>query len=101
MKRARAEAEVSVDFPSKSDAEAMVRALIPETATRRTRRASVRVTRQGRVTKMRFYARDLIALRATVNSFLRFAVTWKRLSKTLSSSRRAGAARQIHGPERR
>lgn len=101
MKSARAEAEVSIDFPSESDAEAMARALVPETAARRTRRASARVTRQGKVTKMRFYAKDLVALRAMVNSFLRFAATWRRVSETLNAGNRpARPARRIRDPER-
>ena len=102
MKSARAEAQVSIDFPSESDAEAMAHALIPETNAPRTRRASARVTRQGKVTKMRFYARDLVALRAMVNSFLRFAATWRRVSETLNASnRRTGTTRRIRGPERK
>jgi len=101
LKSARAEAEVSIDFPSESDAEAMARALVPETAARRTRRASARVTRQGKVTKMRFYARDLVALRAMVNSFLRFAATWRRVSETLNAGNGpARPARRIRDPER-
>ncbi len=88
MKDARAEAEVSIDFPNESDAEAIARALVPEIIAPRTSRAHIRVTRQGKVTKIRFYARDLVALRAMVNSFLRFAAAWRRLSETLSISYR-------------
>ena len=93
MKNAKAEAEVSIDFPTESDAEAMARALIPEIAAPRTRRASLRVTRQGKITKIAFYARDLVALRAMMNSFLRLAATWRRVSETLSSAHRL--ARQV------
>jgi tRNA threonylcarbamoyladenosine modification (KEOPS) complex Pcc1 subunit len=93
LKKAKAEAKVSIDFPTESDAEAMARALVPEIAASRTTRASVRVTRRRRVTKIAFYAKDLVALRAMVNSFLRFAVTWRRLSETLSvDHRRVGRA---------
>ena len=94
MKGAKAEAKVSIDFPTESDADAMARALIPEITAPRTTRASVRVTRQGKVTNIAFYARDLVALRAMVNSFLRFAVTWRRVSETLNvGHRRARRAR--------
>jgi tRNA threonylcarbamoyladenosine modification (KEOPS) complex Pcc1 subunit len=94
LKSAKAEAKVSIDFPTESDAVAMVRALIPEITAPRTTRASVRVTRQRKVTNIAFYARDLVALRAMVNSFLRFAVTWRRVSETLSvGHRRARRAR--------
>ncbi len=95
MKNAKAEAEVSIDFRSESDAEAMERALIPEIIVPRTSRAHIRVTRQGKVTKIRFYAKDLVALRAMVNSFLRFAAAWRKLSEALSiSHRRARQVRQ-------
>lgn len=96
MKCPRAEAEISIDFPTESDAEAISRALIPETAGPRGRRAYVRVARRGRVTKMKFYAGDLVALRAMVNSFLRFAATWRRVSENLNiSTRRRGRIRRI------
>ena len=83
MKDARAEAEVSIDFPNESDAEAIARALIPEIIAPRTSRAYIRVTRQGKVTNIRFYAKDLVALRAMVNSFLRFVAAWRKLSEAL------------------
>ena len=88
MKNAKAEAEVSIDFPNESDAEAIARALIPEIIASRTSRAHIRVTRQGKVTKIRFYAKDLVALRAMVNSFLRFAAAWRKLSEALSINHR-------------
>ena len=101
MRRAKAAAEVSIDFPTESDAEAMARALIPETVSPRTSRASVQVTRRGRVTKIRFYARDLVALRAMVNSFMRLAATWRRVSETLSvGDRSTGPVRHRRSPER-
>ena len=85
MKNAKAEAEISIDFPTESDAEAMVRALVPEIAAPRTSRTFIRVTRRGKTTKIAFYARDLVALRAIVNSFLRFAAIWRKLSEALNT----------------
>jgi tRNA threonylcarbamoyladenosine modification (KEOPS) complex Pcc1 subunit len=100
LKSVKAEAEVLIDFPTESDAEAMARALIPEITAPRTTRASALVTRQGKVTKIAFCAKDLVALRAMVNSFLRFAVTWRRVSETLSlGHRRTGRARQTRSPQ--
>jgi tRNA threonylcarbamoyladenosine modification (KEOPS) complex Pcc1 subunit len=97
LEKTRAEAKVSIDFPTGSDAEAMARALIPEIVASRTTRASVRVTRQRKTTTIAFYAKDLVALRAMVNSFLRFAITWRRFSETLSAGhRRAGLARRTY-----
>lgn len=88
MKNAKAEAQVSIDFPNESDAEAIARALVPEIIAPRTSRAHIRVTRQGKVTKIGFYAKDLVALRAMVNSFLRFAAAWRKLSGALSINHR-------------
>jgi len=88
LKDAKAEAEVSIDFPNESDAEAIARALIPEIIAPRTSRTHIQVTRQGKVTKIRFYAKDLVALRAMVNSFLRFAAAWRKLSEGLTTNHR-------------
>jgi tRNA threonylcarbamoyladenosine modification (KEOPS) complex Pcc1 subunit len=88
LKGAKAEAEVSIDFPNESDAEAIARALIPEMIAPRTSRAHIRVTRQGKVTKIKFYAKDIVGLRAMVNSFLRFTAAWRKLSESLSIDHR-------------
>ena len=95
MKHYRAQAEASIDFRTATDAEAMKRALDPETSAHGTTRASVRVTRRGRMTRIRFYATDLVALRAMVNSFLRFAATWKRVCETMDIERVRPKARRI------
>jgi len=89
LKNAPAKAEVSIDFPTEYDAQAIARAMIPELTSPRTVRASARVTIRGKVTTIAFDARDLVALRAMVNSFLRFAATWRKVSQVLSSSRRS------------
>ena len=99
MKNTTAEAKVEIDFPTESDAEAMTRALIPETTVPRTTRAHVRVTRQRKVTKMVFHSRDLIALRAMVNSYLRFAATWRKVSETLRVSQRRTERVRTHHRE--
>jgi len=88
LKKAKAEAEVSVDFRTEADAEAMAQALLPETTALRTKRADIRVTTHGKVTKIVFQAGDLIALRAMVNSFLRFAAAWRRVSLAVGNSHR-------------
>jgi tRNA threonylcarbamoyladenosine modification (KEOPS) complex Pcc1 subunit len=97
LKNARAKAEVSIDFPTESDAQAIASAMTPEMTAPRTTRASVRLTRRGKVTTIAFDARDLVALRAMVNSFLRFAATWRRVSKVLSPHHRTiKQARRAH-----
>jgi tRNA threonylcarbamoyladenosine modification (KEOPS) complex Pcc1 subunit len=94
LKKSKAEANILIDFATESDAEAMVRALIPEIAGQATSRASFRATRRGKATVTAFYARDLVALRAMVNSFLRFAATWRRFSEALSTSQ--NGAKRAH-----
>jgi len=82
---ARAEAEISIPYATKSDAEALKRALESETASSKASRASVRVKTQNKVVTMKFLASDLVALRAMLNSFLRLAATWRRISEDLRS----------------
>jgi len=83
LRRAGAEAEVSIPFRTKLDAQALSRALGPEIASSKTSRASVRVTRHGTVVTMRVLAKDLVALRALLNSFLRLGAAWRRVSEEM------------------
>ncbi len=87
MRRAAAEAEVSVPLRTKSDAEALRRALSPETRALKKSRASVHVTRHARLLTLRFLATDLVALRAMFNSFLRLVAAWRRVSVALDTKR--------------
>lgn len=70
-------------FNKRADAEALRRALGPETVAPKTSRASVRVTRRKRVLRISLFAKDLVALRAILNSYLRMAATWRRVSEAL------------------
>ena len=81
--RGLAEARVSIPFDEKSDAEALRRALSPETRALKKTRASVHVTRNAGLLTIQFFAEDLIALRAMVNSFLRTAAAWRRVCISL------------------
>jgi len=99
LKNAQAEAAISIDFPTESDAEAMVRALVPEIASPRTSRASIRVTKRGKVAKITFIAGDLVALRAMVNSFLRFAAIWRKLAEALNIGDNTARRTQIQRAE--
>jgi tRNA threonylcarbamoyladenosine modification (KEOPS) complex Pcc1 subunit len=85
LRGAAAEAEVLIPFRTKWDAEALRRALGPEIRTAKKSRASVRVTRRARLLTLRFLAADLVALRAMVNSFLRLAAAWNRVSVALDA----------------
>ena len=83
LSRNRAQAQVSIPFRKSADVRAFLRAIHPEIRTSKTDRAIVRVTEQGKTLTMRFYAADLVALRALVNSYLRLVAMWKRLSERL------------------
>jgi tRNA threonylcarbamoyladenosine modification (KEOPS) complex Pcc1 subunit len=83
LRKAIAEAEISISYATKSDAEALKRALEPEIASSKAGRAFVRVKTQNKVITMKFLASDLLALRAILNSFLRLAATWRRISENL------------------
>jgi len=84
LKNAKAEAKISIPFGTESDAEALRRALGPETVGQKTTRALVALSKRQRQVTMKFFATDLVALRAIINSFLRLAATWNRVSKCMS-----------------
>jgi len=96
LHKVRAEADISIPFRTKADAEALTRALITEMLASRTTRASVRVTCRGKDVRMRFSASDLVALRAMVNSFLRSAAAWSRLSDTIDERHGSRRYRNSH-----
>jgi len=88
VSRALAEANVSIPFEKKSDAEALRRALMPETCLLKKSRASVRVRRKAEFLTFEFFADDLIALRAMVNSYVRTAAAWRRVCVSLDAGER-------------
>ena len=85
MRRPKAEVQISLPFDNKWDAEALRRALCPETVTLKTSRALVRATRRENVLTMSFFSKDLVALRAMLNSYLRMAAAWRRVSEALDA----------------
>jgi len=91
LRKVRAEADISIPFRTKADAVALTRALVAEVRASRRTRASVRVNCRGKDVRMRFSASDLVALRALVNSFLRSAAVWSRVSDIINQ--RHGARR--------
>jgi len=93
MSRGVAEARVSIPFDKKSDAEALRRALSPETRALKKTRASVHVTRNAGLLTIQFSAADLIALRAMVNSFLRMAAAWRRVCVSLDAGKEVTPSR--------
>ncbi len=78
----RAHAVVHLDFPSQKQSKIMLKALRPETRTMSARRSRVYIEGRGKTLIIRFEAEDTSALRASINSFLR----WVFLTKTVLKS---------------
>jgi len=72
MGRKQAYAVIYLDFPTENYAKVIFEALKPETKTSPTPRAKVGLRREARNLVLLFKARDVAALRASVNSILRF-----------------------------
>ena len=71
----KAEAAVKIEFESKRVLETVYNALKPETVSAPTKRSKAHVEVDGKTLTLRFEARDTTALRAALNSYLR----WIRL----------------------
>lgn len=80
-----ASAVVSVDLSSRSRAEAVLAALRPEFEKPPTMRCRVRAKVEGRSLSLSFEATDTSALRAAMNSYLRWIAT---LNRTLALGRK-------------
>lgn len=78
----RAHAIVRLDFPSQQRSKIMLEALQPETKMLSTHRSRVHVEDRGKTLIISFEAEDTSALRAAINSFLR----WVFLTKTVLES---------------
>jgi len=63
---------IRLNFPSEEHSRIVLRALKPETETAPTRRSKIRVRRDGKELILSLEAKDTSALRAAVNSYLRF-----------------------------
>ena len=78
----RAHVVVHLGFPSQKQSKIVLEALQPETRTISTHRSRVSTKGRGKTLIIRFEAEDTSALRATINSFLR----WVFLMKTVLNS---------------
>jgi KEOPS complex subunit Pcc1 len=72
MGRKQAYAIIHLDFPSENYAKIIYEAIKPETKTSPTPRAKVKLRRDANNLVLTFKARDAAALRASINSILRF-----------------------------
>ena len=68
----KAQAVVRLSFPSEKISKIVIQALKPETKTTHTYRSRVRIEGEGRSLTLKFEAKDTTALRASVNSYLRW-----------------------------
>jgi len=78
----RAHAVVHLGFASQKQSKIVFEALQPETRTISTHRSRVSIKGRGKTLMIRFEAEDTSALRAAMNSFLR----WVFLMKTVLNS---------------
>jgi len=81
----KAQAIVRLSFPSEKYSKIVVRALGPETKTTPARRSSVRIEEKGRILILNFEAKDTTALRASINSYLRWIVLVNEARSILES----------------
>jgi len=78
----KAQAVIRLNFSSEDQLKVVLEALKPETKTPSTRRSQVQMKVKGNILTLYFEARDTSALRATMNSHLR----WILLAKTVLES---------------
>ena len=80
----RTEARIVLTFNSVGHALAILDAIKPETKLPPTQRSTVKIYQKGRSIYIRFVAKDIVALRASLNATLRYVLG---LSKTTMSLR--------------
>lgn len=76
---------ISIDFPSKKLLRTMLDALTPETKRPATSRARVSIEGGGKTLTIRIRAKDTSALRATLNSYLRWVALIKETIEALTN----------------
>ncbi len=79
MKAERAVAKVEFDFKNQRGAEAVLRSLVPEKTLPKTSKCTVDITRRKNVLCLQVDAEDTAALRAALNSFLRWTIVAKEM----------------------
>jgi len=76
---------ISINLPSEKLLQTMLEALVPETKKPATSRANVSVEGEGKTLTIRIRARDTSALRATLNSYLRWVALVREMIEALTS----------------
>lgn len=81
----KAHAIVRLSFPSEKRSKTVIQALKPETKTTPTQRSRVRIEGKGRSLTLKFEAENTTALRASVNSYLRWIALVNEACSVLGS----------------
>ncbi|MEM2935880.1 MAG: KEOPS complex subunit Pcc1 [Candidatus Bathyarchaeia archaeon] len=79
----KARALIRINFPSERNMEIVLRVLQPEIKTAPAARSRVQVRGEGRNLILSFEAKDTSALRAAINSYLRWAHLTKNILRLL------------------
>ncbi len=87
-----AELTVKIDLPSPKIARTVYSSVYPETIQIRGFRSRTSLRRNGRVLELNIKARDIVALRAASNSFLRFLAVALNAVDVVAPFYRAGRA---------
>ncbi|MCW3985663.1 MAG: KEOPS complex subunit Pcc1 [Candidatus Bathyarchaeota archaeon] len=82
-------AVIHFEFPSKKQLEILLNALMPETKKPATSRSKVSIEGEGKKLIIRIEAKDTSALRATLNSYLRWAALVKDTYEAVASLEKA------------
>jgi len=84
-------AKVLVNFKSIRCTRAAFNALKPETMLPPTQRSSVKISRKGRSIQVAFEAKDIVALRASMNAILRYMLGFWKTTASLKKLERESA----------
>ena len=79
----KAYAVINLGFPSQKLLKIMIKALRPETKIKSTHRSKVHIESKGKTLVVHFEAEDTAALRAAINSFLRWVLLTKKVLKSV------------------
>jgi len=80
----KAQAIIRLNFSSEKQLKVVLEALKPETRSPATRRSKVEMKGEGNSLTLNFKARDTSALRAAINSYLRWILLTKSILESVS-----------------
>ena len=83
MKIVEAESDVTIEFDDERQITAILEALKPELKVFKRNRSRLKMSRDGITLRLKLSARDPVALRASVNLYLRSVLSWRRTAQLL------------------